>query len=91
MTSFAIGLALILLIAVVTVALGALSHRIAARIDGGRPGRIASELRPDALQPRSRLVGEDGRDLLAREPMPRLSDLERDGLPHHTITFVGLR
>ncbi|EWS81009.1 hypothetical protein [Brachybacterium phenoliresistens] len=88
MTSFAIGLALILLIAVVTVALGALSHRIAARIDGGRPGRIAAELRPDALQPRSRLVGEDGR---AREPMPRLSDLERDGLPHHTITFVGLR
>lgn len=92
MSSFLIGLALIVLIAAVTSGLGALAQRLAARLDGGRPGRVAAELRPDAVQPQARLHGEAAAARAAQhEPLRRLTVLELEGQAPRDLTVVGLR
>lgn len=87
MSSALIGLALILLIAVVTVALGALTRLLAARIVGPRSpfdapltplerialGNeiIARDLQPDDTHPIARTVSRDARAGWADGPVQR--------------------
>jgi hypothetical protein len=86
MTSALTGLALILLIAVVTVALGALARLLAARLVTPRAEHselslaervargdalVARELRPDGVHPVARAVPPTGEAPAAPGPEPR--------------------
>ncbi|MFC0673640.1 hypothetical protein [Brachybacterium hainanense] len=97
MSSFAIGLVLVLLVTVFTVLGGVLSHRLAARIDGGaaglRSGRVARELVPDATAPVARLhrpAAAPGADA-EQEALRRVTVLESEAEALRELTFVGLR